>query len=204
METERKRNNSKNSKTMKFYSLVVFLALFNFSFKYSPNTLGKSPLQVVKAFTKAYNAKNYKLLKQLTTFNIEIVDSGYKVLDSQAAFIDLVEWGEVFQSKNIVTSIKKVNGKIVVRELQDNKRVQFLHGKPVECDVTYTIVDGKITKIEVQVLNIDVNKQPRAEFYEWVEAHHPEEMKQLWQLNKAGATTMLKCIEFFEQAQASQ
>ncbi len=114
---------------------------------------------------------------------------GQLVLKSKKSYMDLVEWGEIFSSKNILDSIYLSNGIWTCKETEESERITFLYGRTIYSITKYSILDGQIVKIEIDLpnFNVDFDTRKSQEFQKWVYENHPELMKKINMLNKEGA-----------------
>ncbi|MCH2151336.1 MAG: hypothetical protein MK075_06855, partial [Phycisphaerales bacterium] len=88
------------------------------------NKSTKRGLNVINQFYAAYNEKDFNKLNLIISDKIQLIELNNKVLGSKAAFIDLVECGEVFNSSNSQLSLKESNGKFEATEYEDSDRIQ--------------------------------------------------------------------------------
>ncbi|NRA12137.1 MAG: nuclear transport factor 2 family protein [Crocinitomicaceae bacterium] len=161
---------------------------------------------IVKSYFKAYNSKDYDKLNTLLADDVLVIDMGYIVLNSKEEFIDMVEWGKVLKGKNKIHSITNKSGEIVVTESQTNDRILFFGEKPVKMNTTFTVKHNVITKIDVEVLNLDQSKNysiSRA-FYAWAKTANSIDGNLMNQLNRAGGLELLnlrlqKAMRLFKQ-----
>ena len=116
---------------------------------------------IVRSYYDAYNQKDYTTLDSLVSDNVVLKEMGYTVIQSKKAFIDLVEWGEVFNAKNELKKLSREKGKIVAFELEHSDRIDFLYGEPIKTKTTFTIEHRKITIIEVELIDFDQEKMTK-------------------------------------------
>jgi len=156
---------------------------------------------VIKKYYKAYNSKNYKKLDKIIADNIIVIEMNYTVLNSKTDFINLVKWGEVFDSKNKKSEIREENGVYITEEIQDSERIQFLYGHALKSKTTFTIKNGKISKIEVDLLDFNLEKmnKKRNEFMSWVKINHPHKLSTINQLNKVGGETFKEAMVLYNK-----
>lgn len=157
-------------------------------------------IDLINEYYKAYNSKDYNTIEKLVADNIIVIEMNYKVLETKTAFIDLVQWGEVFNSNNEMGSIKEENGVYIVNEIQDSERIQFLYGQSLIAKTTFTVENGKISKINTDLIDFDPDKMSkgRNELLSWVKANHPDKLSNINQLNKLGGQTFKEAMTLFE------
>jgi len=157
-------------------------------------------IDLINEYYKAYNSRDYNTIEKLVTDNIMLIEMNYKVLETKTAFIDLVQWGEVFNSKNEMGSIKEEKGIYIVDEIQDSERIRFLYGQSLKAQTTFTVENGKISKINIDLIDFDPDKMSkgRNELMSWMKANYPDKLSNINQLNKLGGQTFKEAMTLFE------
>ena len=151
----------------------------------------------------AYNQKDYTTLDSLVSDNVVLKEMGYTVIQSKKAFIDLVEWGEVFNAKNELKKLSREKGKIVAFELEHSDRIDFLYGEPIKTKTTFTIEHRKITIIEVELIDFDQEKMTKKNnlFHDWIGKNHTVSSAVINQLNRSGGEAFKEAMELYRDAQ---
>ena len=161
---------------------------------------------IVRRYYAAYNQKDYATLNALISDQIVLTEMGHTVLQGKDAYIDLVEWGEALNSENRLKKLSNVDGKIVTTETEHSDRIKFLYGKPIKAKTTFTIRDGKITRIEVDLIDFDLSRmiQKKEQFENWLVAtesitsQHAMDLATINRLNRAGGEAFRKAMELYE------
>ena len=157
-------------------------------------------IDLINEYYKAYNSKDYETIEKLVTDNIIVIEMNYKILETKTAFIDLVQWGEVFNSNNKMVSIKEENGVYIADEIQDSERIQFLYGQSLIAKTKFTVENGKISKVNTDLIDFDPDKMSkrRNELLYWVKANYPDKLTNINHLNKLGGQTFKEAMTLFE------
>jgi ketosteroid isomerase-like protein len=184
------------SKIKLTYGLILLL------FVCSSVSVNSGNETIIKSFYEAYNKKDYSKLNMLISDNIVVKEMGYTVLESKNAFIDLVEWGEVLNSSNKLKKLTVENNKIIVLETQKSDRIDFLYGKPIKAKTEYTIVNQKITQIEVELIDFESGKmmKNKDKFNEWVTKNLSVNLNSIHTLNRVGGEEFKKAMELYKKS----
>ena len=184
----------------------VFFALFLMLITFSSASDENTQESIVKRYYASYNQKDYAALNALISDQIVLTEMGHTVLQGKAAYIDLVEWGEALNSENRLKKLSTVNGKIVTTETEHSDRIKFLYGKPIKAKTTFTIRDGKITRIDVDLIDFDLNRmiEKKEQFENWlvatesISSQHGMDLATINRLNRAGGEAFRKAMELYE------
>ena len=179
---------------------VLIIGLISILTSCFAGTEKTNDIDLIKEYYEAYNSKDYKTLEKLVSEDIIVIEMNYKVLETKTAFIDLIQWGEVFNAKNEIVSIKEENGVYIIDETQDSERIQFLYGQSLKAKTTITVENGKISKIDIDLIDFDIDKMSkgRNELLFWVKVNHPDKLSNLNKLNKLGGQTFKEAMTLFE------
>lgn len=183
-----------------FNVLIIILILFSgCDFKKS-----LTPKEIVTEFIKAYNEKDYKAIKELVSDSLVLGDfTGFTISNSKSRFIEIVEWGEIFNSKTIAQSFSVEDNKVFVVELQDNDREQFLSGNPVLFQMSYLVEHGEIVEMYQDTMpGYTTSTSGRTEkyrnFLRWVAEYHAENIKAVNQLTKEGGMVFKSLMDEYK------
>ncbi len=185
---------------MKWRFLIITLTLiilYGFNSKHHE----RSNEKVVKKYYNAYNSKDYKKLKKLVSEEIKLLESGHQILDSRALFIQLVEWGEVFNAVNQITSIESVKDSVIINEIQESERIQFLHNCSMTAVSRFVINKRQIVRIEVDYPGYDFTPMYKKanQMLKWLTNNRPDLLETYFRFDKVGAETYLKAIEAYQE-----
>lgn len=185
---------------MDMNKLNLFLALALLFIAFSSASDENTHESIVKRYFVAYNQKDYATLNALISDQIVLTEMRQTVLQSKAAFFDLVEWGEELNSKNKLKKLSSVDGKIVTTETERSDRIKFLYGKPIKANTTFTIQDGKIIRIEVDLIDFDLSRmiQKKEQFENWLVAEHSMDLSTINRLDRIGGEAFRKAMELYE------
>ena len=155
---------------------------------------------LIKSYYKAYNEKDYTTLNTLVSDSIVVIEENYTIVNNKKAYIDLVEWGEVFESKNKLKKISVEDGIVVVKESEHSERVKFLYGKRIKAIATFTIHDHKITKIDVKIIDFDTSRMIKSsdQFHSWLVLNGTADPSVIYQINKAAAVAYKAAMNLYQ------
>ena len=189
---------------MKNIVLIILIPFLYVNLTNCSNPKKDKEKQIIESFYKAYNTKDYNKLSKIIGDNIELYEMGQLVLKSKERYMDIVEWGEVFSSKNILDSIYLSDEIWTCKETQESERISFLYNRAINSIAKYYIAEGKVVKIEIDLPNFDsdLDTQKSKEFQKWVYENHPELMAKLNMLSKEGAEKYKQAMEMYRKKQS--
>ena len=160
----------------------------------------KNTEDIVYEYYKAYNSKDTKKLEELVTDDLLLIEMNHQVLNTKIKFIDLVKWGEELNATNYMGSLKEENGIYIIDEIQDSERIQFFYGKSLKTKTSFTLENGKISKINIDLIGFNPNKmnKVRNELMNWIKENHPDKLSNINKLNKLGGQTFKEAMKLFE------
>lgn len=156
--------------------------------------------------------KYYKILDNSDVSEIEplLTDSlltketeyNYEQTFSKKEYIEWLKWDSLFQPKYKILEIGKENGAVKARISKMDKRISFLHKKPIVTEQIIRFDKDKITSVETTkyiVFNDSVFVRNRDRFLKWIDDNHPEINGFIFDQTKTGGMKYLKAIELYEK-----
>ena len=153
--------------------------------------------KLILDYNSAYNQKDYDRLNQIIHDDIKIYDMGVKVLEGKEAFIDLIEWGEVFNSVSEVVELLNEEGEFVLKEKQFSDRGNYLFGKDLLCKTYFRFKSGRIHKINSEIIDLDKDAftSKMDLLKECAKTNFPDEQEKMFEISKEGAIVFKKIME---------
>ncbi|UKN02707.1 hypothetical protein K6119_04160 [Paracrocinitomix mangrovi] len=184
-------------KTFTYILLLLIIATGSLSLS---NCSSPKEDKLIHNYYDYYNNKNYKELSKLLSDTIKLFDEGYLVLEGKEKFLDIVKWGEVFNSKNTLISLENKDGAWIATEKQSSDRINFLYGHDLKSETIFRLFKKKIVSIESNLIDFNAEKENKKMhlFIDWVKNNHSELMQNIWQLNSQGAKDFKKAMELYQ------
>jgi len=165
----------------------------------------------VKEITKLEIAKKYyKVLKDSDDSKIAILlidslltkESDYEHTFSKDEYIEWLKWDSVFHPTYKILQIKQENEIVKAQISKIDKRILFLHEKPIVTNQVIRFDDDKIISIETtDYINFDDKTflKNRSKLLSWVNKNYPEFGSFIHDQTKKGGLKYLKAIELYEK-----
>ena len=125
----------------------------------------------------------------------------YEQTFSKKEYVEWLAWDSVFEPSYKILEIGQENGIVKARISKTDKRISFLHKKPIVTDQIIRFDSDKITSIETTkyvIFNDSLFVKNRDELLSWVDKNHPEINGFINDQTKPGAMKYLMAIELYE------
>jgi hypothetical protein len=155
--------------------------------------------------------KYYEILDKLYVSEIEtlLADSlltketeyDYEQKFSKKEYIEWLKWDSVFQPTYKVLEIEKKNETVKATISKTDKRISFLHKKPIVTNQIIYFDKNKITRVETTkyvIFNDSTFVKNRDELLDWIDKNHPELNGFIYNQTKSGGINYLKAIELYK------
>ncbi|RKR14249.1 hypothetical protein CLV91_0324 [Maribacter vaceletii] len=159
-------------------------------------------LTIAKEYYKALNNSNDVGIEILLRDSLLTKESNYKQTFSIAEYKEWLQWDAIFEPTYITLDIKEENEVVKATISKMDKRILFLHEKPIVTKQTIHFKNTKISSIETtDYLDFKdtIFIKNRTKLLNWVSKKHPELDGFIYDQTKKGGQKYLKAIELYNQ-----
>lgn len=157
-------------------------------------------LEIAKNYYAAIDNSNPLKITELITERFTTIDDGFEQEYSGNDYTEWVKWDSVFQPTYEILKIEKENGIVKAKISKMDKRISFLHHKPIITNEIVQFEGNKIKGINRTSASFNVEKfvKNRDELVNWIADNHPELNGFLNDQTKRGGLNYLKAIELYK------
>ena len=186
----------------KVIPILLLFALCYLSCK-SPKS-EKELVESAKQYYQALDESNSVKMKNLISDSILIkeLDYDYEQTFLKSDYInDWMRWDSIFKPSYDLLSIKEENDFVKVKMAKTDKRIHFLHEKPIVWTAKIQFDEGKIISIERRnaIFDEDTWETNLNKLIAWINIHHPELNDFLSGQTKTTGLKYLKAIELYNE-----
>ena len=178
--------------------LLLLLTIGIISCKSSKKEFDK--LEIAKEFYIAIDNSNPLKTTERITERFTTIDDGFEQIYNRNEFAEWVKWDSVFQPTYEILKIEQENGIVKAKISKTDKRISFLHHKPIITDEIIQFEGNKIKAINRTSYSFNVEEfvNNRDEFVSWIAENQPELNGFLNDQTKSGGMNYLKAIELYK------
>ena len=160
-------------------------------------------LAIGKKYYEVLNQSNGQEIETLLTDSLltKETEYNYEQTFSGKEYVEWLKWDSVFVPTYKILEIEEENGTIKAKISKIDKRISFLHKKPIVTDQVIRFENDKIISIETTkyvVFNDSIFVKNRDALVNWIDKNHPELNGFLNDQTKTGGMKYLKVIELYE------
>jgi hypothetical protein len=181
--------------------LLLFVTVGIISCKNSEKKIDK--LEITKKYYEVLDKSNVFGIETLLTDSLltKETEYDYEQTFSKKEYVEWLKWDSVFEPTYKILEIRQVNGTVKAKISKTDKRISFLHKKPIVTDQVIRFHKDKITSIETTkyvIFNDSVFVKNRDGLVIWINKNHPELNGFIHDQTKTGGMKYLKAIELYE------
>ena len=185
-------------KTIIFLSLLIIGML---SCKNPKKEISK--LETAKNYYKVLDNSNIPVIATLISDSLltKETEYNYEQTFSLQEYTQWLKWDSVFNPKYEILEIEQENGIVKAKISKIDKRIAFLHKKPIVTNQTIRFKNDRISSIETTkyiYFNDTIFVRNRDELVNWINKNHPELNGFIYDQTKKGAIKYLKAMELYK------
>lgn len=185
----------------KIIVLSFLLAIGFISCKRSEKEIDK--LEIAKKYYKVLDNSDDSEIAALLTDSLltKETESGYEQTFSLKEYVEWLKWDSTFDPTYEILQIEQEDEIVKARVSKIDKRILFLHEKPIVTNQIIRFDNDKIIGIETTeyvLFNDSIFVKNRNGLLSWVDENHPDLNGFINDQTKAGAIKYLKAIELYQ------
>ena len=160
-------------------------------------------LKIAKQYYKVLEDSDDTAITALLTDSLLTKESDYEQTFSQAAYVEWLQWDAVFEPTYKTLSIAQENGTVKAQISKIDKRILFLHERPIVTHQLIRFDKDKIISVETtDYVNFDATTfvKNREKLLRWIDENHPERGGFIYDQTEKGGLNYLKAIELYQKA----
>ncbi|QLE00307.1 hypothetical protein HX109_01525 [Galbibacter sp. BG1] len=182
----------------RFVALIVLLSIGELSCQSPEKQVNH--LELTEAYYKTLDNSSFTELKILLNDSLKTIDDGYVQTFTKPQLIDWLQWDEVFKPTYKILEIKQNQNVVYTKVSKIDKRILFLHKKPIVTQETIKFNNNKITSVDRNsiVFDVDTFVKNRDKLVDWIDKNHPELNGFINDQTQAGGIKYLKAIALYK------
>lgn len=162
----------------------------------------KSNIKIVKAFHRAYNSRNHKLIKKVLSPQLVTINHKSDTMSTdRKSYFDLaINSTEIFGTKWKINEISEKGNKVFTIEEDSSLLLVYMYSKPLKFKYRYTVENQKITEIKYFSISNQDKLDERAikrfdTLVEWIRNKYPNRVDVALELTKEGGKELISLLE---------
>jgi len=183
-------------------SKIIILSLFLiFGFTSCKNSeKGIDKLEIAKQYYDVLNNSAHSEIRALLTDSIMTKDDDYEQTFSLKEYAEWLNWDSVFDPTYEILEIELEGGIVKAKISKMDKRISFLHEKPIVTNEIIRFDKNKIKNVERNsiIFNVTTFLKNRDGLVNWIDKNHPHLNGFLHDQTEAGGIKYLKAIDLYK------
>lgn len=128
-------------------------------------------------------------------------EDDYEERFTQKEYLEWLKWDSVFEPSYNILEMEHQNGMVKAKISKIDKRIRFLHERPMVWNEIIQFEHNKIIRVEriaYDVFDVGTFVKNRDGLVNWIHKNHPELNGFIHDQTEAGAITYLRAIELFQ------
>jgi hypothetical protein len=160
-------------------------------------------LKIAKKYYEVLDQSNISDIGTLLTDSLltRETEYDYEQTFSKNEYVEWLKWDSLFEPTYKIIEIGQENGTVKATISKKDKRIGFLHKKPIVTDQVIRFDGDRITSIETTkyiIFDDSIFVKNRDELLSWVDINHPELNGFINDQTKTGGMKYLKAIELYK------
>ncbi|WP_040254366.1 hypothetical protein [Psychroserpens mesophilus] len=157
-------------------------------------------IKIAEQYYSVLDSSDDTKIMELITTEFTTIDDGLEQKYSQKEYLEWMRWDSVFEPTYKILEIQIKDGIVKAKISKIDKRISFLHQKPIITNEIIQFESNKITNINRTSASFDVDKfiENRDRLSNWISENHPELVGFLNEQTKISGMNYLKAIELYK------
>ena len=161
-------------------------------------------LKITEKYYKALDESDTSLIKTLLQDSLLTRENEYYYEQKFAKeeYVEWIRWDSVFDPSYEILEIKQIENTVKIQISKKDKRVLFLHEKPIVTNQVVHFNKNKIALVETVeyvVYNDSLFVRNRQRFLDWIDKNHPELAGVIYDQTRIGGMKYLRAIELYQK-----
>ena len=158
---------------------------------------------MAREYYNAMDKSDYAKLPDLIKDSLTTKEIDYTTTFSIEQYIEIMKWDAVFEPEYRILEIMQEENTVKTKISKIDKRILFLHEKPIITREIVRFENDKISSVEIvsyEVFDDGIFSTNRSKLLNWIDANHPELNGFLTDQTEKGGMNYLRALELYQAA----